>query len=102
VGERRNGKSEGFYFSCGKETKIINWEQDFFHHRTVSAVKREEYVSDRMSSIVLRGRWCNIIVFNVHTPSEEKSDDFKEFLWGIETGFQSLCSVTYEHAVRRF
>jgi hypothetical protein len=30
--------------------KIINWEQGFFvHHRIVSAVKRVECVSDRVS-----------------------------------------------------
>jgi hypothetical protein len=40
--------------------------------RIVSAVMRVEFVSDRMSYIVLRGRWCNIIVLNVHAPSEEK------------------------------
>jgi len=28
--------------------------------------------------IVLRGCWCNIIVLNVHAPSEEKSDDSKD------------------------
>jgi hypothetical protein len=28
-----------------------------------------------MSYIVLRGRWCNIIVLNAHAPTEEKSDD---------------------------
>jgi len=37
----------------------------FVHHRIVSAVKRVEIVSDRMSYIVLRGRWYNIIVLNV-------------------------------------
>ena len=48
-------------FSMEKETKIINWKQDFFvHHRLVSAVKKVGFVSDRMSYIVLRGRWCNI------------------------------------------
>ena len=31
-----------------------------------------------MSYIVLRGHWCNIIVLNVHAPSEEKSDDSKD------------------------
>ena len=31
-----------------------------------------------MSYIVLRGRWCNIIVLNVHAPSEEKSDNSKD------------------------
>jgi len=28
--------------------------------------------------IVLRGRWCNVIVLNVYAPSEEKSDDSKD------------------------
>ena len=45
--------------------------------RIVSAVKRVEFVSNRMSYIVLRGRWYNIIVLNVHAPSEEKSYDSK-------------------------
>jgi hypothetical protein len=30
-----------------------------------------------MSYIILRGRWCNIIVLNVHTPCEGKGDDVK-------------------------
>jgi hypothetical protein len=46
----------------------------FIHHRTVSAVKRVEFVSDRMSYIVLRGQWCNIVL-NVNATIEEKSDD---------------------------
>jgi hypothetical protein len=65
-----------------KEMRIINWEQDslyvYIHHRIVSAVKAAEFVSDRVSHIVLRGRWCNIIVLNVHAPIEEKSDDSKD------------------------
>ena len=44
----------------------------------ILAVKRVEFVSNRMSYIVLRGRWCNIIVLNVHAPSKEKSDDSKD------------------------
>jgi exonuclease III len=49
----------------------------FVHQRIVSVIKRVEFVSDRMSYIVLRGRWCNIFVLNVHAPTEEKSDDSK-------------------------
>ena len=49
----------------------------FVHHRIVSTVKRVEFVNDRMSYRVLRGRWCNITVLNVHAPSEEKSEDSK-------------------------
>jgi hypothetical protein len=37
-----------------------------------------EFVSARVSYIVLRGRWCNIIVLNVHAPSEGKSDESKD------------------------
>ena len=49
----------------------------FVHHRTALAVKRVQFVSNRVSHIDLVGRWCNIIVLNVHAPSEEKSDDLK-------------------------
>jgi hypothetical protein len=38
----------------------------------MSAVKKLEYVSDRMSYIILRGRWCNSTVLNVHAPTEHK------------------------------
>jgi hypothetical protein len=47
----------------------------FVHKRIVSAVRRVEFVNDRMSYIILRGRWCNIIVLNVHATCEDKSDD---------------------------
>ena len=47
------------------------------HRRLVSAVKRIEFVSDRLSHIVLKGRWLHIVVVNVHAPSEEKSDEVK-------------------------
>jgi len=47
------------------------------HHRIVISI-RVEYVSEWVSYILLRGRWCNIIVLNVQAPSKEKSDDSKE------------------------
>jgi hypothetical protein len=31
-----------------------------------------------MSYIILRGRWCNVIVVNVHAPCEDTSDDTKD------------------------
>jgi len=66
-----------FFYAKGNE----NHQQGkgfFVHHRIVSAVKRADYVSDRVSYIFLRGGWCNIFVLNVHAPSEEKSDDSKD------------------------
>jgi hypothetical protein len=34
-----------------------------------------------MSYITLRGRWCDIIVLNVHAPTEDKRDDIKDRLY---------------------
>jgi hypothetical protein len=36
------------------------------------------FISDRMSYVILRGRWCHIIVLNVHAPTEDKTDDVKD------------------------
>ena len=44
----------------------------------MSEVKRVGFISDRLSYIVVRGRWCNNIVLNVHALSGEKSDDSKD------------------------
>jgi endonuclease III-like uncharacterized protein len=47
----------------------------------ISPVKRVEFVSDRMSYITLRGRWCRSIVLNVHAPTEDKTDDLKDIFY---------------------
>jgi hypothetical protein len=63
----------------------------FVHHRIAPTVKRVEFVSDRVSYIVTRGRWCNIIVLDVHAPSEEKSDESKDtFYEELEQVFDHL------------
>jgi hypothetical protein len=31
-----------------------------------------------MSHITLKGQWCDIIVLNVHAPTEDKDDDIKD------------------------
>ena len=58
-----------------KEIKSSIGNRIFVHHRIVSAVKRVEFVGNKVSYIVLRGGWCNIIVPNVHALDEEKADD---------------------------
>jgi hypothetical protein len=50
----------------------------FVHQRIVPAVKIVQFVNDRMSYEVLRGRWCNSIVLNAHAPTEEKNDNSKD------------------------
>jgi hypothetical protein len=50
----------------------------FVHKRIISAVKRVEFVNDRMSYIILRCLWFHIVVLNVHDPTEDKTDHAKE------------------------
>jgi hypothetical protein len=69
VGQRGLGNGrDNFSLWKGNESRT----GFFVQHRIISAVKRVKFVSDRMLYIVLRGRWRNIIVSNVHSPSEEK------------------------------
>jgi hypothetical protein len=60
---------------------IDNHELDihfFVHKRSISAVKRVEFVNNRLSYIIVRGRWCDIIVLNLHTQTEDKIYDLKD------------------------
>jgi hypothetical protein len=65
------------------------------HKRIILAVRRVEFVSDRMSYIILRGRWCDIIVLNVHALTEDKIDDIKgRFFEELEQVFDyKLCHI---------
>ena len=77
---KKGGKTRAgdynFIYGKGKENHQLR-TGSFVHHR-ISAVKREELVSDRISYIVLRGRWYNSIVLNVRAQSEEKSDNLTD------------------------
>jgi hypothetical protein len=56
----------------------------------LSAVTRVGFVSDRMSYIILKGRWCHIVL-NIHAPTEDKTDDVKDrFYEELECVFDKL------------
>jgi hypothetical protein len=59
---------------------IITQAKAFSYTRESSAVMRVEFISDRMLHITLRDGRCDIIL-NVHSPTEDKSDDTKDNLY---------------------
>jgi hypothetical protein len=73
MGKGGTVRAEDYTFFYGQGNGDHQLGTGFFvHKRIVSAVRRVEFISDRMSYITLRGRWCDIIVLNVHTPCEDK------------------------------
>ena len=66
-------RARDFTFFYGKGNENHQLGTGFFvHQRMVPAVKKVAFVSDRILYVVLRSRWCNIIVLNAYAPTEER------------------------------
>jgi hypothetical protein len=58
VRQRGHCKNNGLHFFYEKGNENLQLRTGLFvNHRIVPAAERVEFVSDRMSYIVLRGRW---------------------------------------------
>jgi exonuclease III len=66
-GSTERAEDYTFFYGAGNEDHQLGTGL-LVHKVFLSAVRRVEFVSDRMSYIILRGRWCNIIVVNVNAP----------------------------------
>jgi hypothetical protein len=66
-----------FFYGKGNENHELG-TGFLVYKRNISAFKRVEFVSDKMSYIILRGCWCDIIVLNVHALTQDKIDDLKD------------------------
>ena len=69
----------------------------FVHMQIRSAVKRVKFINPCVSCIALKGQLCDIIVVNVHAPSQIKIDHIK---YSISEEIQQLFNQLPVHHMK--
>jgi hypothetical protein len=87
VGTGSTEPAGGYIIFCGKGNQNREFGTVFFVHKIIiSTVKGIGFVSNKMSRVIQKGLWCDIVVLKVHAPTEVKIDDMKwQIVWGIGT-----------------
>jgi exonuclease III len=82
----RGGTESADEYACfyGQGNENHELRTDYFvYKRIISAVKRVGFIRDEMSYIILGRHWGDIIVLNVHAPTEDKIDDVKDRFYKV-------------------
>jgi hypothetical protein len=92
-----------YTFFCGKRNENFEFGTFFFlDERIIPSFTMAEFRSDRMY-IILRGRWCHIVVLNVRPETNDKIDDGKDnFYEELGRVYDKFIKYDMKITVRRF
>jgi hypothetical protein len=74
---------DDYTFFCRNENANHHLGTSCFIYKGIApAVTSVTFVTDRIPYVTRRGPWGDIIVLNVHAPTEDKSDNMKDTFYG--------------------
>ena len=81
--------NRGLQVFCGKRNKNDRLLTQYSAHKGI-ITKIEVFFKDRKLYMVLRGRWCDIIVLNAHAPTVDKNFHPKDVLYSLSTYVRNI------------